>query len=104
MKRKASKPKVRTKPTRQELLYAYAEWLHVERNVVMREAHPDRDDAHRYTPVNCVTFEPHNNEWRKNLPSKRAAKVLKAVGAKVRLDSPFSSERIAEAKAKRKAA
>ena len=104
MKRKASKPKARTKPTRQELLYAYAEWLHFERNMAMMEAHPERDDARNFTPVNCVSFGPHRADWKKHPASKRAAKVLKAVGAKVRLDSPFSAERVAAAKAKREAA
>lgn len=73
-------------PTDRETLYAYCEWLHMEKRLLCLELFPEMGtDAGKTTP--CNTFAdsfhiPHDGRsWRDMpKPSTRARLVLQAVG------------------------
>jgi hypothetical protein len=69
---------------RDKLLFAYSEWLHLERRMLAREMFPDWSAADDFVPCNtgaCSFYFPHGQDWRQvPQPSTRAAAVLSAVG------------------------
>lgn len=78
-------PTAAAEPITQELLYGYAEWLLLERRILMMDLVQDRELRDLSRPGNRLTEAfhlPPGGGWREvPKPSTRAALVLSAVGA-----------------------